>query len=110
MPGCRQVAGLPAGRLCRRLAKLSFRQADAACPPPYLQEALHDEVIDAAKRLYAAGQQLLVIDTESPFLSTGLAQEVAHAAQGRYYQLPAAADTGGAIAALTAAAMAEARL
>ncbi len=37
-----------------------------------------------AKKLAAAGIQLLVIDTENKFVSTGFAEEIAKAGQGKY--------------------------
>jgi hypothetical protein len=54
------------------------------------QDDLKDEVRDMAKRLASAGLQLLVIDTENKFVSTGFAEEIAKAAQGKYYYLPQA--------------------
>ncbi|CAG9466906.1 unnamed protein product [Pedinophyceae sp. YPF-701] len=70
-------------------------------------EALKDEVRDMAKKVAAAGLQLLVIDTENKFVSTGFAEEIAKAGQGKYYYLPNANDA--AIAAATQDAMAEMR-
>lgn len=58
-----------------------------------------------AKKLFVAGIQLLVIDTENKFVSTGFAEEIAQAANGKYYYLPNASDT--AIASATSMAMAE---
>ena len=37
-----------------------------------------------AKRLASAGLQLLVIDTENKFVSTGFAEEIAKASGGKY--------------------------
>ena len=39
-----------------------------------LQEQLKDEVLDMSKKIAAAGFKLLVIDTESKFVSTGFAK------------------------------------
>eukprot|EP00955_Chlamydomonas_euryale_P061078 357902-Chlamydomonas_euryale.AAC.22 len=68
---------------------------------------LKDEVRDMAKKLGAAGIQLLVIDTENKFVSTGFAEEIAKAAGGKYYYLPNAND--GQIAQAASSAMADAR-
>jgi len=70
-------------------------------------EQLKEEVIDMAKRANAAGIQMLVIDTENKFVSTGFAKEIATASQGKYYYLPNASDA--AIAAAASTAMAEAQ-
>lgn len=58
---------------------------------------LKDEVIACAKKLGSlSGFNLLCVDTENKFISTGLAKEIANAAMGRYHQI-AKAD-GRAIA------------
>ncbi len=61
---------------------------------------LKDETIACAKKLGALpGFNLLCIDTENKFISTGLAKDIATAAMGRYHQL-AKAD-GKSIASVT---------
>jgi magnesium chelatase subunit D len=65
---------------------------------------LKDEVTVLAKKLGALpGFNLLCIDTENKFISTGLAKEIATAAGGNYHQI-AKAD-GRAIASVTNAAL-----
>lgn len=82
-------------------------EALAEDAPKPTQEQLREEVLDMAKRLNAEGLQLLVIDTENKFVSTGFAEEIAKASNGNYYYLPNASDQ--AIAAATSSAMAEAK-
>merc|ERR1712087_707362 len=67
---------------------------------------LKEEVIASAKQLGALGGfNLLCIDTESKFISTGLAKDIADAAMGKYHQI-AKAD-GKAIASVTNQALNE---
>lgn len=74
-----------------------------SCVVPYLQE----EILDMARKAGSNGIQTLVIDTENKFVSTGFAEEIAKAAQGKYYYLPNASDA--AIAAAASSAMADAK-
>lgn len=67
---------------------------------------LKEEVIACAKKLGALpGFNLLCIDTENKFISTGIAKEIANAAAGKYHQI-AKAD-GNAIASVTQNALNE---
>eukprot|EP00979_Chaetoceros_neogracilis_P004835 scaffold840_cov257-Chaetoceros_neogracile.AAC.10 len=67
---------------------------------------LKDEVIAIAKKLGSApGFNLLCIDTENKFISTGIAKEIANAARGKYHQI-AKAD-GSAIASATKSALSD---
>lgn len=64
------------------------------------RQYLKDEVLASAKQLGAlAGFNLLCIDTENKFISTGLAEDIANAAMGKYHQISKA--DGSAIASVT---------
>lgn len=61
---------------------------------------LKEEVLACAKKLGSLrGFNLLCVDTENKFISTGLAKEIAAAAMGKYHQISKA--DGKAIASVT---------
>jgi len=67
---------------------------------------LKEEVLACAKQLgFAQGFNLLCIDTENKFISTGLAKEIADNAGGKYHQISKA--DGSAIASVTSQALNE---
>jgi len=64
------------------------------CDVKKSKSELKQEVLDMAKKIGALSKiKLLCIDTENKFVSTGIAKEIANAANGTYNYLPKATDS-----------------
>ena len=101
------VVCLTDGRANVSLAKSTAEPGEAPPTEKPTAQQMKDEVLEMAAKVGGAGLQLLVIDTENKFLSTGFAKEVADKARGKYYYLPNASDAS--IASTTMNALSEMR-
>ncbi|GJD06619.1 Magnesium-chelatase subunit ChlD [Galdieria sulphuraria] len=76
-------------------ANISLSQSLGEAPDTKKSKAeLKQEVLDMARKIAALAKvKLLCIDTENKFVSTGIAKEIANAANGNYNYLPKATDS-----------------
>ena len=81
----------------------SLGQGGSTEAPPDLKQ----ELLEIAAKIRSLGIQVVLIDTERKYISSGLAQEVARQAAGIYYYLPQASDR--IIAAMAQEAMGSSR-
>merc|ERR1719231_1937355 len=76
--------------------------------PPVDKKELKEEVLQTAKMLGTLPCfKLLMLDTENKFVSTGVAKEIAAAAQGKYHYIPKASES--AVANVAAQAISDLR-
>jgi len=72
---------------------VSVGEPPAEDEPPMDKKELKEEVLSTAKMLGTlSGFKLLMLDTENKFVSTGVAKEIAAAAQGKYHYIPKASE------------------
>jgi len=75
---------------------------------PVDKKELKEEVLNTAKMLgMLSGFKLLMLDTENKFVSTGVAKEIATAAQGKYHYIPKASES--AVASVASQAISDLR-
>lgn len=86
-------------------ANISLSQSLGQSVQDIAKQTIKDEVLEIASKLYILGLQLLLIDTENKFISTGFLADVAQHACGKYYPLPKASQRD--IAVMTQAALHE---